>query len=292
MAIGEHFLQQYRRFCEPNWRQYAEQYGYDLICIAAPLDTSERARQRSPAWQKCLVLSQPFAEEYERIVWIDSDIFINLVEAPDISEGVPIDKVGAVELYSGPSPELYSVLLKRMYEYWNAAYGPVAVVNHTPHEYYTNYGLPYGFDKVANTGVLVFSPVHHREILEKVYYGYEEKPGKGRGVWHMEQRPLSWELMNADAFHWLDTRFNVNWWEMQFLYYPFLVRLPKQTYWQRIKRKARELLTRRHRRRLRSACINIVFASSFFLHFTGGIETSADIAMLEFDRPSWRSYAE
>ena len=96
IAIGETYHASWKKSCEPNWKQYADKYKFDLICLEQPLDSSEGARNRSVAWQKCLILGQDFASGYDQIVWIDSDIMINSC-APDITTGVPLDKVGAVQ---------------------------------------------------------------------------------------------------------------------------------------------------------------------------------------------------
>jgi hypothetical protein len=47
LAIGEKYYTSWKTFCEPNWKPYAERYGFDLVCLESPLDTSERARSRS-----------------------------------------------------------------------------------------------------------------------------------------------------------------------------------------------------------------------------------------------------
>ena len=120
LAIGAAFRQRWLEVCKPNWQRYAERHGYDLICIDQPLDHTPRVLQRSPAWQKCLVLSQPFSRNYERLVWVDLDILIN-PEAPDIADGVPLDKVGAVDEYSIPTPALHRQTLAKLYRYWDAA---------------------------------------------------------------------------------------------------------------------------------------------------------------------------
>src|SRR5262245_28169353 len=129
MALGDGFHDTWKRLCEPNWRLYAERHGFDLICLDRPLDTSTRARQRSASWQKCLILSQPFADDYERIVWIDADILINNRMAPDISAGVPVDKIGAAEdaSYLSNDPVASRTALDRAYLIW-----PDAIVNYTP----------------------------------------------------------------------------------------------------------------------------------------------------------------
>src|SRR5436305_7949452 len=92
LAIGSR-QQSWKRYCEPNWQAYGRKYRFDVLCLDRPLDNSERASKRSPAWQKCLILSQPFAQKYQRIVWLDSDILINNRIAADITEAVPVEKI-------------------------------------------------------------------------------------------------------------------------------------------------------------------------------------------------------
>src|SRR5260370_9191320 len=208
-AIGEKYYTNWKNFCKPNWQAYGEKCGFDLICIDDRLDTSDRASKRSVSWQKCLILSQDVAGSYDKIVWIDSDIMLNAC-APDITTGVSLDKVGAVE------DQTFSqlVFLKRAFNLW-----PEAIINYTPQEYYSNYGLPGDCDRVFNAGVMVLSPQFHRSVLEHVYNYYEEKGGR---EWHMEQRPLSYEMVTAGKVHWIDPRFNVLWGFEEIANYPFL----------------------------------------------------------------------
>lgn len=281
LAIGERFLQRWQSLCQENWQKYAEQHGYDLICIDTPLDNSERAQARSPAWQKCLILSQEFSQHYERIVWIDSDILINRNIAPCIVEGIPIEKVGAVDYWSSPTPELFAQTLERQYERWESMGIPFAK-DCTAKDYYMNYGLPSHFDKVVQTGVMVLSPHYHRKILEKAYFDYEEKGGS---QWHYEMRPLSYELLKADCVHWIDHRFNLCFYPYMTMYYPFLLdevspdyslladaKLPIDLGWISIHIQQK-------------ICATTAFINSFFLHFAG---CSEDMHLVDLSANSWR----
>jgi hypothetical protein len=264
LAIGDRYLHHWKSICEPNWRAYGAQHGFDVICLDKPLDDSARARNRSPAWQKCLILSQDIMQKYDRIVWLDSDILINHRAAPTIDLGVPVDKVGATEEFTfaesvGHQPRQ---LLERLYAYWNKS-----VINYSGREYYTNYGLPSGFAKVVQTGVLVLSPRHHRSLLEKAYYDYEEKGGP---EWNYEMRPLSYELLKADVVHWIDPRFNLVWTYSQFLHYPFLVdRKVDNTLGGRIKNKLADTVNAPSFTTVQRACMTAVFLNSFFFHGSG-----------------------
>ena len=258
IAIGEKYYNNWKKFCQPNWKQYGDKYGFDLFCLERPLDTSERARARSVSWQKCLILSQDFAGSYDRIVWLDSDIMFNNACAPDITVGVPLDKVGAVEDLTFS----HLAFLKRAFKLW-----PGAVINYTPQEYYSNWGLPGDCDGFFNPGVMVFSPQFHRTILEHVYYDYEEKGGL---EWHMEQRPLCYELLKAGLVHWIDPRFNIVLEFEEIAQYPFLRPPPAPKGLRaRIERKIQTVVNRSSLQTLRAAALNTLFQSSFCLHFSG-----------------------
>ena len=264
LAIGDKYHQHWKHSCEVSWNAYGRQHGFDVICIDKPLDDSERARKRSPAWQKCLILSQEFSQRYERIIWIDSDILINNHAAPAIDDGVPLEKVGAVEefTYAREAGARRHVLLQRLYSYWDKA-----VINYAPEEYYTKYGLPGTFNKVVQTGVLVMSPRHHRALLEKAYNDYEEKGGP---EWKYEMRLLSYELLKADAVHWIDRRFNLVWIYSLFLHYPFLLNPHlDDSFSGRLKRKLAATLGAPSFVTLQGACLTAVFLDSFFFHIGG-----------------------
>ena len=171
IAIGEMYVECWKKYCQPNWQAYAHKYGYDLICLEHPLDLSSRAKLRSPAWQKCLILSQGFASDYQTVVWIDSDIVIN-DKAPDVAIGVPANKVGAVDAY-----EFSEVFPKRVYKMW-----PDFVQSPTPQVYYRNYGLPDDVDRAINTGVMVLSPSYHRALWSWSTIITRRK-AVGNGIW-------------------------------------------------------------------------------------------------------------
>jgi hypothetical protein len=190
IALGPGYAERWRRVCERNWREYAERHGYDVICLDQPLDDSERAQSRSPSWQKLLVPGQPFAEEYERLIWVDVDAVFS-PGAPAITEGVPAERVGAVDERAQMTPEVERVVHR---------------VPDPRGSYYGDFGLPSEFDQVVQAGVLVLSPENHRELFRHVYDSYEDRDGM-----YYEMRPLSWELLNAGLVTWLDPRFNQLW---------------------------------------------------------------------------------
>jgi len=205
LAIGEKYQLMFEEFCRQNWEAYAKKYGYDLIVLTDPLDNTRRASERSPSWQKLLILSQEWSNRYDRIVWIDTDIIINNQNARDICIGIPLEKIGAIETYSIPTRDLHKIALERSYADYKRR-GIKFINNITPESYYLNRGLPgKGIDKVVQGGVFVCSPKYHKDIFEAIYNNYEDTYGE----WYNYEMPaLSYELIKNDIVYWISPSFN------------------------------------------------------------------------------------
>ena len=220
LVVGKKYEEMFNVYCKDNWQKYCEIFDYDLIVIKKTLDKSQRALERSVAWQKLLILSQEWSDKYDQIVWIDSDILINYKKAQDITSHVSIEKVGAVESFSIPSKILHNIALKRKYDEWkknNIAY----IDNLTPGEYYTNRGIAGGnLKEVVQTGVFVCSPKYHRKIFERIYYNYEDI--NKTAEWNYEMPAMSYELLKANLVEWIPNEYNYCVLDIISSYYQFI----------------------------------------------------------------------
>jgi hypothetical protein len=285
LTIGRGYRDRWEKLCEPGWRAYAEKHGYDIVRIDRPLDTTQRAVNRSPAWQKCLVAGHPEVMRYNRAVWLDADIVINAEDAPCVVQGVPEEKVGAVNDWG--DPETFRIRLARQ-AVRSGAQGKKSALPRTPAAYYADFGLFPGFESVVQTGVMVLSPRRHRELLEMVYYSFEDR---GEAFWNYEMRPLSHELLKAGVVHWIDSRFNARWLAFKLTYYPFLfaenggsrargvigmVLRALDPAGAPVSAKTRE-------------CVTAAFLNSYFLHFAGC--GTSDMTVLQPPVPSWKDLA-
>lgn len=260
LTVGAPYLDRFNRYSRASWKLYCEKFNYDLRAITQLPDRSERASRRSPAWQKLLLLSQDWSRLYDRIIWLDSDIVINNAHSYDVCLGVPEEKVGAVEEYSIPSRELHEIALARLYRYWEKRKIPF-LDNKTPASYYMNRGLAgAGLSDVVQTGVLVCSPKHHREIFERVYNQYEDTHGS---EWNYEMPALSYALLKADIVHWISTRFNFVVPSVLAAFYPefFFRREPAS----RVMTKLQSLLNPK----TDSQYLKNIYDLSIFMHFAG-----------------------
>ena len=275
LILGDNYQKKFKEHCFSNWKEYADKHGYALLIFDRPLDTSVRAEQRSPSWQKCLVFNEPAVRKYKQVVWIDSDVLINAHVSPCICEGVPVDKVGAVDQSIVPSPEENRVYSKRILEYCKEA-GIPYLDDQTDGEFYSCYGILSDFNSVVQAGVMVASPEYHLDIFLRTYRHYEDRGGV---IWNYEMRPLSYELLKEDVVHWIDSRFNRIWAFEKAIHYPFLLKGPAmfslfaKGLGRRQFLESLELLMKK--------CATVAYLNAFFLHFAGSqhemsfVDTSA-----------------
>ncbi len=258
LAVGKRYEAMFEKDCRSLWSQYAHINGFDLIVHTKPLDDSTKAQSRSPSWQKCLVLSDSAVQKYDQVVWVDSDILIN-PNSPDITVGVPLEKIGAVDQYATPTQEDYQLHLKRIYKYWKQ--NQIKYFEcFTPTDFHKIYGLEGKFESVVNAGVMVLSPKHHKDLLEHIYHEYEDK---GSQMLY-EMRPLSYEVLTRKLEHWVSPKFNIIWPDLKTYAYPFFT-TQKSVFERGLNKFGIEL----HASLLRK-CVTTAFLNSYFLHFAGG----------------------
>jgi hypothetical protein len=95
LVVGAKHLSLWNAHARPSWEHYARRHGYRMLVFDQLLDASPLGAQRSPAWQKLLVLGRQELKAFDRVLWLDCDIVIS-DSAPCAVEHVPVEKVGAV----------------------------------------------------------------------------------------------------------------------------------------------------------------------------------------------------
>lgn len=270
LAIGQRYVDMFDLLCRNEWQRYCDKYGFDLIVIKEPLDSSERAQSRSPAWQKLLICSQEWSKKYSQIVWVDTDIIINLNNAPDICSNLPIEKVSAVETWSIPTRHVHDISLKRSYASWEKQ-GVKYIDNLTPELYYKNRGidLECKIDSVVQTGVFACSPHHHRELFEHIYNSYEDEHG---AAWNYEMPAMSYEIIRNNYHNWIEPEFNFCVSNLTSAYYPFVFeRRSLQEYYSKILNKLGVHKGSQNNKMARNKiyALKNIYDLGFFIHFAG-----------------------
>lgn len=261
LIIGDKYYKLWEKYAKESWEKYCKIHNYDLIVLDKILDHSQRAKERTVIWQKCLILEEPEVQKYDRIVWLDADIVINYHNAPCVIKDVPDGHIAATNAWKFPDYETYNEIWQRNKKYvdWHG-FG----FHGKGEELYTECGLsPESYD-VLQAGVLVLEPKLHRKLFWDVYYNYEKKIGNSKELVD-EMRALSHILFKEKKYpiFWLDYKFNYLTESFKTLYYPFLY--PK-TFLGRIKRLIRFQFGKNT---VNEKAINAAYLQSYFLHFAG-----------------------
>lgn len=264
ILIGENYHALWNQTFRATWEAYARKHGYDLLIIPDYLDQSPLARQRTPHWQKCLILDHPQLRPYEDVVWIDADILINPHTAPCIvaanaainnGEGVGVVTYCTEFLVPGRIDNRYH---RRAY----SATGGRLSQSPRFSDWYQQAGLPGDVDDFINTGVLVFKPRLHADFMRKIYLECTENDSS-----HKENGALSYWLLKEGLASKLDPRFNVSWNGDIIEFYPFLL-------------EGRNF----HNTKLIEVCVNTAWHNAFMLHFVES-ETRSHASLVNCQHP-------
>lgn len=204
LAIGDDYRNKWTLYSKPSIEKYCDRFDLELVVLTEPIDTSDRAKSRSAAWQKCLIGSIPEVKNLNRAMWMDSDIVVNNANAGNLFDLVPSGKIGGSESFTFFNKPFYRFILSEMFKFWEKA-GIQYIHNLTGKEFYQNFGIDTELNEVIQTGVILMEPDKHNEIFERAYYQYEEK---GSSAWNYEMRPLSYEIVKSGLFHEVDDRYN------------------------------------------------------------------------------------
>lgn len=211
LCLGDSYIDLFERYCRPNWEWYAEAHGYDVVVLTEMLDSAPEARQRFLGWQKCLIFDA--LPQYDRLVWVDSDIVIN-PSAPCILKGVPPGKVGAVISGDYLHPDLKTVFTHRLRKTPLNPPDDLAVWEADQKAYYDRFGLHCVSPDIVQVGVMVLDR-SHRDLFMEVY----RMPLPARVE---EQWPLSAEILNRGLLHRINSRFNTVFLDRAIVHYPYL----------------------------------------------------------------------
>lgn len=270
MVIGNDYKAMWDSLYRKSVEAYADRHGYELVIIDDYIDTRPKGRERTPHWQKCLILEHPRLRDREHVAWIDADIFVNYHSGPCIVEHYQARDGGRGGIGAVPFGATFTTD-EAVDNRWNRAhrYGSGIFKRErgpTPAERYAEAGLPDDQPEMVNTGVLVLRPDRHGDFLREVYETGTENPYSA-----MEQMWLSYRIFQEGLLTPLDPRFNKIWSEELVQNYPFLM-----------------TSAMREQRAIIGLCVTAAWLNGYFLHFLADGFSRGDVRfiMTMFDEPS------
>ena len=195
IAIGDHYLGEYTKHYKPTQEAYAKKHGYDFKVITDFLDPNVKDKT-TISFNKILVCSQPWSNDYDFIVFVDADVAI-YSESPPIHLSIDFgDKIGIVNEFAQPNPQQRAIV--------NLRYN----LGITAAEYYLRAGFHIQTNLLLNTGVLVMQPKKHATFLKNIYDKYILKAINHHRHFQYEQSCIGYELQRNNMFVLLDSKFN------------------------------------------------------------------------------------
>jgi hypothetical protein len=198
MAIGNDYLRTYNNLFYESQKKYALKHKYDFKVITEFIDKTLK-HPTTVSFNKILVCREELSSNYDFIIFVDADIFINIKSPPIHSFMDYGDKIGIADEYSQPSNER-RLKIQRVNGWETSA-----------KDYYKLCGFDIDTDIVLNSGVLVFQPNKHRNFLESIYNKYVRNAINHPRGFHYEQACIGYEIQKQQNYKILDNRFNNIW---------------------------------------------------------------------------------
>jgi hypothetical protein len=198
IACGEKYLEEYNNLFYESQKKYAIKNGYDFKVITDFLDKTIQ-NNYTISFNKILVCSQEWSNDYDFIIFVDADILIN-INSPPIHNYIDYEGcIGIVDEYSQPSKERRLKIQQQMGWETSAA------------DYYKLCGFDIQTDMVFNSGVLVLQPKKHKDFLQNIYDKYILQSISHYRGFHFEQSCIGYEIQKNKLFKVIDNRFNALW---------------------------------------------------------------------------------
>ena len=249
-AVGEKYLNSWKKNALPLWEKYAKKYDLGILLVSEELISRDSTKWKKIHWQKLLILSELEAH-FDFVInmcLLDSDILINPF-SPNIFDYYEEDSVGLIsQINNLPYP--HHDCLKRIsfyrHKFYSQDYPLDSAIFISLEDLFSYHGLEPQDDQFCS-GVMIFNVKNHAAITKSWFYKYDsdvESITNGG-----EEVHVNFEIQPNCKVLWLDYRFQALWiYEMAWKY-PFLYE------------NGDKMLIKK--------CIESSLMSNYFLHFAG-----------------------
>ena len=248
IAIGDKYFNEWKKFSQRSWKKYCEKYQIMLIVFSKPI--RESYSQHTVNWDKLLVGSYLLKKKIfcENICFLDADILINYIDAPDVFK---YHKKNTISLVSKTRnlqfklDEIKRFISFNRRKYFSKKYplNSAILMNHK--EIYLTSNLKPQYDYAA-TGFYIFNQKKYSEFFKNIFIKYENFKAK---IAH-EETFTNYELLSKCKINWVDYRFQAIWIYEVAYRYGFLYKFYKN-------------------KKIVKSCIEDCLRKNYFLHFAG-----------------------
>lgn len=209
-VIGPQYTIIFERMFRPNLARYCAKYSYDLIVLDQMIHNDGEnvgtivGNKKKFYWQR-LLIAHKFAE-YDFVVSMDSDIFVNPDAPPLPFSEIPAGKVAAVNERKYLENYEWREQIQRKHKY-----EPTGI------DYHALSGETRNYHDHINGGVVIYQPKYHGDLFYRLYHTHIGNYAK----YHQDDQSfLSLYLIDNNMIYWLDQRFNRVWAFWKDIFYP------------------------------------------------------------------------
>jgi len=224
IAIGEQYLEPFMKYAYHTWEMYCRRHDLGLILFDDHLIERDHPKFKNPFWQKLLIpkVLKESGHKIRNVCHLDTDILINPF-APNIFSGHDEFKVGLISQMKRMPYERFDVLRRVAFlrnRFLSSSYPLDSILFASIDQLFQFSDLKPQSD-YACTGVFIFSPYHHADVITKFFNEFDESvltPDSGG-----EELHFNYLVQSQKLDEWLDYRFQAIWiyevaWKFPFLY--------------------------------------------------------------------------
>lgn len=236
ITIGSSYIEIFNNTYKKNLQNYCNKYGYELIVLDNFIKDEPNMDRKQKYWQK-LLIPHTFSD-YDYVISMDSDIYVNPNSPPIPFDEIPDGKVGAVNerKYLGNYEWREKIQEKNGWE-------------KTGKDWYALSGECKTYNDHINSGFVIYQPKYHGQMMKDLY---EQNINNYTKYHQDDQSILSSFIIDNDIIHWLDERFNRIWYFWREIFYPNFDNLSDE---------------------LKQEYIHNFINLNYFTHFTGNLNT-------------------
>lgn len=165
-VIGERYERLHDIF-RPSVERYCKRYDIDYIVLKEPLDR-DISNHHKIGIQKLLIASQDWSQKYDKVMWLDSDIYIS-DGAENVFDQVKTDKIYMVQEYFYNDKFYHDTIYRKRYNTKTSVEDLIRGHKETAKELKCYDETDRDAQYFLNQGVMVFQPKYHSEYLKKLY---------------------------------------------------------------------------------------------------------------------------
>ena len=204
-CIGERYINIFNIKFREGLEAYCKKWGYVLIIRSDLIRHEPNLSRKKFFWQRFLI---PDAyRNYDFVISMDSDIYVNLNAPPFPLDSIPVGKIAVV------NERKYM----ENYEWREKVQRNQGWTDITGKDWYALSGEHKTYNDHINGGLVIYQPAKHADLMLQLYNEYSPNFAK----YHQDDQSfLSSYIIDNDLVWWLDQRFNRVWFFWREIFYP------------------------------------------------------------------------